>query len=92
MAKALSPAQGRLLRLLKERGAFLIRLGVAGWRFSAQAAEAAWGKPLRDDTVMGLVKMGLLTRKAVGRGRVEFHVAQAPEVGPQEGQEKAIAA
>lgn len=92
MVTHLTPAQGRLVRLLKQRQAFLIRLGVTGWRFSEPAVEAVWGKPLREDTVMGLVKAGLLTRKAVGRGRVEFHLAQSPEVGRQEGQGKAIVA
>lgn len=92
MCPHLTPAQGRLLRLLKQRQAFLIRQGVTGWRFSLQAAGTAWGKPLREDTVMGLVKAGLLTRKQAGRGRVEFHLAQSPEVGKQEGLDGALAA
>lgn len=88
----LTPAQGRLVRLLQTQQAYLIRLGVAGWRFSSKVTEQAWGKPLREDTVMGLVKAGLLVRRQVSRGRVEFHLTKSPEVGQQEGQETALAA
>lgn len=92
MTMHLTPAQGRLVRLLRLKQAYLIRLGVTGWQFSSQVAEQAWGKPLREDTVRGLLEAGLLIRKAVGRGRVEFHLAQSPEVGRQEGQGEAIVA
>lgn len=103
MANVLTPAQGRLMRVLRQQRAHLIRLGVTGWRFSSQAAETAWGKPLREDTVMGLAKAGLLMSKPVGRGRVEFHLVaappqpsprggSAPEVGQQEGHGEALVA
>lgn len=86
----LTPAQGRLLRLLREQGAYLVRLGVTGWGFSSRVAGRAWGKPLRADTVMGLVGAGLVVERRGGRGRVELHLA--PEVGRQEGPGEALVA
>lgn len=92
MVTHLTPTQGRLVRLLRLHQAFLIRQPVTGWSFSLSEVQASWGKLLRNDTVMGLVKAGLLTRRQVGRGRVEFHLTKSPEVGQQEGQETALAA
>lgn len=82
----LSPAQGRLARVLREQQAFLIRSGVTGFRFSSAAADRAWGKALRKDTVAGLVAANVLEIRRTNRIRVEFHLkaaegAVAPEVG-----------
>ncbi len=77
---SLSPAQGRLARVLRERKAFLIRRGVRGWGFSSPVAEMAWGKALREDTVLTLVAAGVLVEKRVGRVRVELHLVEMGDV------------
>ncbi|MGD9726278.1 MAG: hypothetical protein AB7R40_22270 [Nitrospiraceae bacterium] len=104
MAEHLSPAQRRLARVLRDQQAFLIRQAVTGYRFSSTAAERAWGKALRKDTVWALIEAKVLERRRKDRSPVEYHLKVAvagdhgtdgriaPEVGPQEGQGKAIAA
>lgn len=82
----LSPAQRRLARVLREQGAFLIRSGVTGYRFSSAAAARAWGKALRKDTVWALLEAKVLEVRRESRIRVEYHLTAvagviAPEVG-----------
>ena len=86
MTKALTPSQMRLTRVLYAHHAHLIRRLVVGLQFSNQAAERAWGKGVRMDTVVALVKAGILTQcQPTKRGLLEYHLT--PEATAQlEGQ------
>jgi hypothetical protein len=76
----LTPAQGRLVRLLRERGAHLIGLPVTGVAFSDPQAARAWGKGVRMDTVRALVDAGVLVAGEPARhGRREFRLAGQAE-------------
>lgn len=74
---ALTPAQARLARVLRDHNAHLIRRLVVGVQFSNRAAELAWGKGLRMDTVVALVNAGILTqRQPTKRGLLEYHLVE----------------
>lgn len=68
-AQALTPAQARLARLLRERNDYIIGLPVTGLSFGDPATERAWGKGLRRDTVAALVTAGVLTEAKARQGR-----------------------
>lgn len=78
MRHALTPAQLRLARILRQHNAHLIRLPVTGVTFSDRQAEQAWGKGVRMDTVTALVEAGVLNATPPDRcGRCEFRLTVA---------------
>ncbi len=74
--RALTPAQGRLARLLREQGDHIVGLPVTGFAFGEPATAAAWGKGLRSDTVAALVAAGVLAEYKERGGRRRYCLVQ----------------